>query len=134
MIEVLNDKKDNGDNEDNDRNRKIVVNYEEFNIYFGMLTKNEDVNVSGDHCVWASNKKHDLVAHTKSLHRDSYYEIDNIMDSKAFEDDIEQTCPSRSRVDHVLTSNSEISAIFSAFFSVTVQSVSYTHLTLPTKA
>ena len=33
-----------------------------------------------------------------------------------------QTCPSRSRVDHVLTSNSETSAIFSAFFSVTVQS------------
>ena len=34
----------------------------------------------------------------------------------------DQTCPSRSTVDHVVTSKSETSAIFSAFFSVTVQS------------
>ena len=52
---------------------------------------NEDVNVSCDQCVCASNKKHDLVAQTKSLHRDvHYYEKgNNSMDSNASEDDVE---------------------------------------------
>ena len=34
----------------------------------------------------------------------------------------DQTCPSRSTVDHVVTSKSEISSVFPAVFSVKVQS------------
>ena len=42
---------------------------------------NEDVDDSCDQCVWALNKKHDAVAHTKSLHGDTHYERENVMDS-----------------------------------------------------
>ena len=46
---------------------------------------NEDVDDSCDQCVWALNKKHDAVAHTKSLH----YERENVMDSISSDDEVE---------------------------------------------
>ena len=50
---------------------------------------NEDVDDSCDQCVWALNKKHDAVAHTKSLHGDTHYERENVMDSISSDDEVE---------------------------------------------
>ena len=50
---------------------------------------NEDVDDSCDQCVWALNKKHDAVAHTKSLHGDTHYERENVMDSISSDDAVE---------------------------------------------